>query len=127
MLITPDNTLVFHRTLYAQMLQTITVLKRNDTQQQGTVRALTLYECRQSRITKSGQSIQGDMSTNHTTIWHIPILEMQRTGIDYFNVLDRIVDRKNRYWEPETGQNLDIKLFENHWCLMCVRVDPPAG
>lgn len=125
-LISPQNTRTFHRTLFAGMLETVTILKRNDNQQQGTVRTLIAHQCRRSKIAKAGQSIQGDMSTDHNTIWHIPITEMERLGINYFNVLDRIVDGKGRYWQPERGQTIESKLFENHTDIFCVRVDPPA-
>lgn len=118
------NSRTFHRRLFAGMLQKITVLKRDDDLQQGTVRSIVLYQCRISQYTKTGQTIQGDELSAHSCTWHIPQVEMQRTGINYFNPLDRIVDKFGRYWQPEAPQTISVKLFETHWDLECIRVDP---
>ena len=120
-----NNQRTFHRCLYSGILQTIVVLKRNDDQQQGTVRSIKMFQVRQSMQTKTGEAIQGDMSSDVRCSWHIPKIEMDRVGIAYFNVLDRIVDKHNRYWQPEAPQTITNKLFEDHYCLDCVRIDPP--
>ena len=117
----------FHQHLFAGMLETVTVLKRNDNQQQGTVRSLTLFQCRRDFIVKDGQTIQGDMNVGSRTVWHIPLIEMERTGINHWNPLDRIVDSENRYWQPEAPQTIDERLFSVHYCLSCLRVDPPSS
>ena len=121
------NTRSFHRRLYAGAgyLETVTLLKRKDDQQEGTVTAYTMHQCRRSRIQKQGEPLQGDMSADHRTVWHIPRTELDRIGIAYLNVLDRIVDKKQRYWQPESPDRLDIALFENQLHIQCVRVDPP--
>lgn len=121
----PKNCLTFHRTLFAQELQQITVLKRGPDQQEGTVRAVIMFQCRRSRISSTGQPIAGDEQVGTRTIWHIPRVEMQRVGIQYFSPADRIVDYKNRYWQPEADTIIDIKLFEDHTDIQCLRVDPP--
>ena len=115
------------------MLQTVILLKRGDNQQQGTVTSYTIYECRQSLINKNpGETFQGDMTSDHRCIWHIPRVEMQRIGVHYFNPLDRIIDsisheNRLRYWQPEGTTNIDITLFEVHVDLWCLRVDPPVS
>lgn len=121
-----NNTRTFHRTLYAGELQTITLLKRNDDQQEGTVRKVTLFDCRRESISKTGQAIQGEMSSLEQVVWQIPSIELARNGVNYINVLDRIVDMFNRFWQPESGQSVHNRLFENQIFIYCVRVDPPS-
>ena len=120
-----NNTRHFHKCLYGTILEKVTVLKRNDNQQQGTVQSFVLYSCRRSMIFKTGETLQGDMNSDHRTIWHIPRTEMDRVGINYFNPADRIVDGQNRHWQPESTTMITVKLFENHVCVDCLRVDPP--
>ena len=118
------NQRTFHRTLYAGMLEKITLLKRNDNQQQGTVRAITLYQCRRSMIFKKGQTIAGDELSDHRVTWHIPRVELDRVGVAFLNPLDIIKDNKNRYWQPESPTTITVKLFEVHVCVDCLRADP---
>lgn len=120
------NTRTFHRLLYVGMLETVTLLKRDDNQRQGTVTSYTLHQCRQGQITKTGQTIQGDMISDHRVTWHIPAIEMDRIGVAYLNPLDRIVDGQGRHWQPESTTSITIKLFQNHFCVDCLRVDPPG-
>ena len=75
--------------------------------------------------TKTGETIQGDIASDTRCSWHIPKIEMDRVGVAYFNALDRIVDKHNRYWQPESPQTITTKLFEDHICIDCVRIDPP--
>ena len=119
-----NNTRTYHRKLFAGQLERIVLLKRNDDQQEGVVRAIILYQCRKSMVQKVGEQIQGDMVVGHTTVWHIPVIELKRTGVNWLNSLDRIVDKQGRYWQPEATTRIDIKLFENHVDLSCLRVDP---
>lgn len=122
-----DNTNTFHRRLYAGMLETITLLKRNNDQQEGTVRAVRLFECRIKKVFKSGEAIQGPMPTDHRTVWQIPRVSLEAAGVKYINVLDRIVDSSNRYWQPESPQTITMQLYTNYVNVECVRVDPPPG
>ena len=121
----PRNTRTFHRCLYAGILETVTLLKRGDDQKQGTVRAVKLFQCRRRQIQKTGQTIQGDMVSDHTTEWMIPKIELDRVGVAYLNNLDRIVDKKNRHWQPESPTTITVRLFENYVSVACLRVDPP--
>lgn len=124
MLINPSTTRTFHRRLFAQQMQTITLIKRGDDQQQGTTRTLTLYECRWGIINKQGQTLQGDMVSQHERPLHIPRTELERVGVEYLNPLDRFVDEQGRTWMPESTTPIDVKLFENHVDVQCLRTDP---
>ena len=116
----------FTRTLFAGIYETITLLKRGDDQQEGTVVSYVVYQCRRSLYTKSGEAIQGAMPVVERAVWHIPRREMDRIGVAYLNVLDRIVDGKGRYWQPESGTEIIVKLCEVEVDLQCLRIDPPG-
>jgi hypothetical protein len=119
------NTRGFHRTLYAGMLESFTLLKRDDNQRQNVVTKYVIHQIRPSRIHKTGQTIQGDMSSDHRRTLHVPKVEMDRLGINHFNPLDRFIDKEDRWWQPESGTMITEQLFENHVCVHCLRVDPP--
>lgn len=122
--LSPKNTRTFHRKLYAGELETITLLKRNDDQQAGTVSAYVLYQCRHSIMHKTNEQIAGDETANHRCTWHIPRVELDRIGIDHLNSLDRIVDKRNMYWQGESTTEIRLKIWLNHYCIDCLRVDP---
>ncbi len=117
------NSRTFQRRLYGPILETVICLKRGDDLQESVVTSHRLFECRWSKIEKHGQPIQGDMSSEHFRWLHVPKVEMDRVRIAYFNVLDRFIDIENRYWEPESGQGIISKLMEQHFCLLCRRLD----
>lgn len=117
------NTKVFHRTLYAGILESVILLKRNDDQQEGTVTAIQLFQVRWGQIAKTGEPIAGDMSSEHTRTLHIPRCELDRVGVWYINAADRFQDEQGRIWEPESTTTIDVKLFENHLCVNCKRLD----
>ena len=123
-----NNTRGFHRLLYAGQLETVRLLKRGDNQQQGTVTAFILYECRRSKMQKSGQTLDGAMNVGSRTIWHIPRTELERVGVNYINPLDRIEQldepEKGYVWEPESPETIDVKLFANHVCIDCKMLVP---
>ena len=121
------NCRTFHRCLYAGILETITLLKRNDDQQQGTVRAIKVYNCRRSPIYKTGQTLQHDMVSNHRIVWHLWAIDLQRVGVNFISPLDRIVDNKGRYWQPESTTMITVKLFEQEFHLDCLAVNPPVS
>ncbi len=121
----PNNTRTFYRKLYAGELETVTVLKRGDDQQQGTVRSVKVFNARHTPYVKTGETIGGEESSNFATTWHFPQIELDRVGINYLNNLDRIIDKKGRYWQPEASLQLTRKLFENHYCVDCLSVNPP--
>ena len=124
------NCRTFHRRLYAGQLKTITLLKRNVDLQQGTVTTYTVYQTRRSSMHKTGETIQNDASSDVRTVWHIPRTEMDRLGLTDINALDRIVESstyptQTRWWQPESTTMIDIKLFEDHIDVACLRIDPP--
>lgn len=115
----------FHRTLFAGIHQTVTLLKRDDNQQMGTVTPHKLFNVWHGRIEHTGNTIQGSMNVGDSTIWHIPATELKRVGITYLNPLDRIVDKQGRYWHPEREQMIDSNALEFHTDVNCLRIDPP--
>lgn len=124
-----NNQRVFHRCLYAGQLKTVTVLKRGWDQKEGTVTSYTFFEARRSQITKTGEPIQQEMLSDHRTTWHLPRTEFDRNGITELNPADRIIEtstspNETRHWQPESGNTITAKLFEDHVCVECVRIDP---
>lgn len=113
------------RGLYAGQLEDVTLLKRGDDQQQGTVRSAKLFGVRWSKIYKAGQTIQNDMISDHRRQLHVPAAELERVGVSHLNPLDRFVDQSGRYWQPESTTTITVKLLETHVCVQCLRVDPP--
>lgn len=129
MTIRRNTSRTFHRRLYAGQMEKLKILKRNDDQQQGTVVALVMYQCRRSDVMKTGEPLQNDMSADHRTVWHIPRIEMDRLGINYFNAADRFVQlkegrEKGWTWMLESDTIIDVKAFGEQLDLACKRTDP---
>jgi hypothetical protein len=82
-------------------------------------------------IFKTGETIQGDMSADHRTTWHIPRIELDRIGIAYLNAADRIRqdfgNEKGSYWMPDAETRISVKLGSVEIDLDCTRVDPPRS
>lgn len=133
MVLRKSNTRHFYRVLYGGELKSILILKRDDDQREGVVRAVKIFNCRRGQIHKTGEQIVGDMTSNHTTEWQIPVAELNRAGIAYLNSLDTIVestdDARNpitpRYWRTESTTMIDVRLFENWVTFHCLRIDAP--
>ncbi len=111
------NTHVFHRFLYAGQLSTLTLRKRGDNQQQGTIRDIVLHECRWGKHNKTGNTLDGDMNVGHWRMLHIPRIELDRVGVQYLNPTDEFIDQEGRHWNTEGDNTIDVKLFENHVCV----------
>ncbi len=62
------------------------------------------------------------MGAGDRVMWHIPQIQLDRFGIKYINVLDRIVDQAGRIWEPEASTEIREQLIENHVCISCRRL-----
>ncbi len=127
-----NNTKNFQKKLFVGWLETIILLKRNDDQQQGTVRAVKVFNARRGIMSKTGQTIQHEMSSNHRCTWHIPKTELLRVGVFYINNLDRIEqlgngdpNEKGFIWQPESTETIDVKLGGNEIDINCLRVDYP--
>lgn len=124
----PNNTRTFHRCLYAGQLQKVVLFHRDDDQQEKVVRKVILYQARRSQITKNGQPLQEEMLVHHSTDWHFSVAELQRNGIQYMNPLDKWYDPVQGHWyQQETDQAQQVKVFGNHLTINAVRVDPPEG
>jgi hypothetical protein len=121
----------FEGITFAGFLEKIKLHHRDDDLRQGVVRTFVLFECRRSQIRKTGETIQGDMSSNHTTTWHIPRRELERHGITHINAGDEIEQlegpEKGRRWQPESDTLITEKLLGNHLDLDCKRSDQPTG
>jgi hypothetical protein len=126
MVLRKTTTRSFYRFLYAGEDETVTLLKRNDDLAEGIVRSLTVFHARRRPVYKTGQPIQGELSSNERAEWMIPAAELARVGVNYINVLDRIVDKQNRFWQPESGDTIRNRLWENYCSIACQRVDPPS-
>lgn len=118
------NTQVFHRGLYRGQMETVILLKRGDDQQEGTVIQHTLFQVRRSNLSKSGEAIAFDVPASTAIQWLIPCTELRRVGVNYLNVLDRIVDKYQMWWEPESPQNIELAIFDNYYIVNAIRVDP---
>lgn len=114
---------IAYRRVFGGNTETITLYKRGDDQQQGTVVTYKLFNCRRSLVTKSGETIQGDMSSQHRTVWHIPRSELDRVGIAYLNPIDLIREKNGDIWQPESTTVITVKLFDNEIDLSCLRLD----
>jgi 2-keto-4-pentenoate hydratase/2-oxohepta-3-ene-1,7-dioic acid hydratase in catechol pathway len=117
-----NNTRHFYRVFYSGITETIQLLKRNNDQQEGIVTAYTIFACRRSKISKTGEPIQEEMAANHHCTWHIPRSELLRVGLNYINAADRIVNREYNLeytWMPESDTRIDEKLFGNQVDIEC--------
>lgn len=119
------NTTVFHRRLYSGILEPVILLKRNDDQQQGTVRSIQLYQCWWGVVLRTGEPIQSSQTSDSRRTVHVPLVELRRVGVAYINGADRFVDLAGRYWNPESTTLISQLLFENHVAIDCMRIDPP--
>ena len=126
-----DNQMHFHRTLYSGMMEKIRLHKRNDDQRQVDVTTYIIHEARRSSIQKGGQTLDGDMNVDHTTVWHIPTSELRRVGINYLNPADVIEqltgEEKNTQWQPEATTTIESKLFTTHAHIACLMLKPAVS
>lgn len=122
-----NNTRTFHRTLYAGELETVVVYKRDGGPYSGSQRAIKLFECRWKPIEKTGQPLVGDNSSDHRRELVIPRSELDRVGIGYIIPGDKFSDAQGRYWQTESDNMIEVKLFENFVNVQTKRTDPPQG
>lgn len=123
-----NNTRTFHRVLYAGELQKVILFKRGDDYQEGVIRKITLFEVRRSQITKNGQPLQNEMLVHHQSDWHFCVAELLRNGVQYMNPLDKWYDPVEGHWyQQETNQAQQVKVFGNFLTIQAIRVDPPRG
>lgn len=118
---------VLHRPLYGGKLQKVTLLKRgNDMQEIQMVRHV-LFQCYKSAVVKTGEQISQDMSSEVRTVWLLPRVELDRIGVNYINNLDIIIDKFNRWWQPEATTQITEKLLGQFIEIQCLRIDPPGN
>lgn len=127
-MITRWNQKTFYKRLYYGWYETITLLKRGNDQQQGQVTPYTLFMCLGSKIHHTGEPIHNDEASHDTRKWLIPVDQLERVGLagECINALDRFVDEKGRYWEPESDTEIIIQLGTDYLHIDTKRVDPPA-
>lgn len=121
------NVRSFHKFLYASQLETVTILKRNPDMNASVVTPYVLFNCRWSRLTKKGQQLDNEDTSNYQRTLHIPRAELDRVGVNYINALDRFVDLEGRYWEAESQSAIVVKLFQQHICVPCYIINPPSN
>lgn len=126
-LVTRQNQNVFYRNLYHTWHETsVTLLKRNNDQQQGTVVSYLLFNIRRRQISHTGEPIQGSMGAGDFVEWMFPMIELQRVGLNNINALDRIVDNDGQTWQPEAPDTIRFRLGKNYISVSTRRADPPA-
>lgn len=121
----PHHFRTFHRRLYGGQMQKLILYKRNDDQQEGVVRTLTLFNCRRSDIMREGEPLLHDMVANHRTTWQIPREELDRVGVNWISNDDRFFDKQygTGTWQPEPGVQIDVKLYAFWVTVNCFRVN----
>ena len=103
-----QKTWSLYRKSFSGVYEKVSLKKRNDNQQQGTVRNVTIFRARHGNQVKTKNTIQGDMSADHRTTWFLPRLELKRAGVSYINPTDRIVDEANLTWRKMVTSTLSI-------------------
>lgn len=126
-LIRRNNSKTYHRRVFAGQLQRLTLIKRDDDQQEGTQRTLTIFQAWRSEVSKSGEPIQAGMAATQTVTWYVPKTELDRVGVDHVNVLDRLIDKQygTGVWQPESDQQINTHLWGNYVEVNCVSLKAP--
>lgn len=122
------NSKNFHRCLRAGTnLQSIKYYKRGENQQQGTVTVYTLYACwREETVSRAGETlINSVVQVEIRGTWMIPKAELDRVGINFVNVTDKIHDTKeDKWWTPYSNDRITEMLMGNYAALDCHRTEP---
>lgn len=104
-------------------LVTITYRKRGLNQSQGTTTDYTLYNCREKKNYRSGQTIEADMTSNNHTVWQIPQESLDNAGVPGVpNILDQIIESNGNIWDVEDPNTITEQLFGVCWNLDCRRL-----
>ena len=112
----------FHRKLYAGFNETVILRKRGDDQLASQSVTVHLYECRWSRIFRTKEPIEVDMTASSSRTLHIPLSELNRAGLDHINAADEFTDKDGRVWNPESTVTITEKLMESHIDVPCLRI-----
>ena len=119
------NSRTFHRRLYAGMLEKVIVYKRDPLLQAGTVHKYCLFDVRPSQIQKSGEQLggtDGSMGAKEYRVFHVPRIEMDRVGIQFFNAGDVFEDKEGRQWATLAPETIRTKLLQQHVCVETERL-----
>jgi len=115
-----NNTRRFSKVLWAGIAEKVVLFKRKDGQKQGTITAYTIFGCLWGpSITKDGQTLGGEMETNHKRTLYIPQYQLTKVGVPYITAGDYFEDKEGRRWTPLAPETLDANLFENFWIVDC--------
>ncbi len=112
------------RAVYSGMTETVCLLKRENDQRAGIFRSIPLYGVKWENTMKTGEPLQGSMTSSHHRIIFIEKKRLQAVGVQYINHLDRFRDKEGRHWQSESTERIDITLFENVCEISCLRCDP---
>lgn len=123
----PENQRTFHRCLFAGWNETVTLRKRNDDMDAFIITDYVLYDVLPGMVTKTGEPIAGQMTSNHRRTFHVPRIELDRVGVHYISPLDQFVDKEGRYWQPESTTQISIWLGQQHVDVDCLLTDPPVN
>lgn len=126
-----QNQRFFHRHLYGGnglngWLDTITLVKRANDQNQGQQRTLTLFDCREKKIEHQGEPLRGTAAAGDRTVWQIPRIELDRVGVTEINTLDWFIGPDAQKWQPEADTLIHIQLGKNFINVYCKRM-PGTG
>lgn len=114
-----------HRYISSGRQEKVELLKRDDDQRQGTVTRYLIFQCRWTKISRTGELIQSEILVDNNRTLHVPVVELKRVGVHHINPADRFIDIEGRYWQPESSTTIEEKLFSSHLDIFCVRIDPP--
>lgn len=118
------NTKTFHNCLYAGQLETVRLLAREPNFSASVEREVVMFRCRWRQITKQGQILDDEQSSDMRRELMIPRTELDRVGVAYINACYRFIDKENRYWQAESDTPIVNRLWENYVSVSCKRIDP---
>jgi hypothetical protein len=122
------NSRNFHRMLRAGTnIQAIVLYKRGDNQAQGTVTTHKLFGCwREESVSRIGETVINQaIQVEVRATWNVPKAELDRVGIIFLNVTDKIYDPKGKgWWTPYSSDRITELLMGNYVSLSCHRTEP---
>jgi hypothetical protein len=124
--------------LFADLTVPVRLFKRGDDQDQNRVTEYRLFACRRGQVVRTGEGIAGEITSDTTTSWHVPLAELRRHGIEYLSGADRIVEDHAQggqggvelpqadwaWWQPLSDTVITEKLLDTHLDVACMRTDP---
>lgn len=106
-------------------VQELTLYKRGDDQQQGTVRTVRLFTCYRDSITRSGQTLRRRLTVDGKTTWHLSKAELQRNGVNFISATDKFYDPVGGdWWTPYAEQTITEPVLSGTVDIECKMTDP---